>query len=120
MHVNCFGSKWKEHVLVWAWHHKGVQPVNVDHIDKDRTNNRITNLRNSTIAQNLANRGKWGKNKIKGVFPTDNGRFRSLITIDGKTRYLGTFDTPKQASDAYNEAATDAFGTFAGTGDTNG
>ena len=49
----------------------------------------------------------------KGVMKAKNGRYLALITIAGKPYRLGIFDTPDQASAAYQGAAIVAFGEFA-------
>lgn len=85
----------------------------VDHVDGDRTNNVVSNLRYCTSSQNSANRNQKGTSGLKGVSKERNGKFRSRIKKDGKHFHLGTFDTKEQAHDAYKKKAVELFGEFA-------
>ena len=51
--------------------------------------------------------GSKKKVKYKGVAKSGN-KFRAIIRIDGKNYYHGTFDTPKEAAQAYDRAAIQA------------
>lgn len=88
-----------------------ADPIEIDHRDQDKRNNRWSNLRNATGIQNRANTGARRHNPlaIKGV--QYNG-FGYLARI--KTTHLGTFPTPEAAHAAYVEAARARWGEFAG------
>lgn len=86
----------------------------VDHIDGDSLNNTRSNLRIATRGQNRANSRPNRNNTtgFKGVRRRGT-RYRAEITVDKKTTYIGTFDTPEAAHAAYVEAAKQHFGEFA-------
>ena len=48
---------------------------------------------------------KRGKSGYKGVFPLPNGKFQAQIGVNGKSKYLGTFSSAKEAAVAYDLAA---------------
>lgn len=87
----------------------------VDHINGNGLDNRRENLRLSTIAQNAFNKGKHSNNTsgYKGVsWNKFAGRWVAQITIDGKNKYLGYFDTPEEAHAAYCAKAKELHGEF--------
>ena len=92
------------HVVAWYLHH-GKWPLGVvDHINGDRSDNRIDNLRVVSHAENIQNQRRANKrNKLSalGCSLAENGRFRSAIRFSGKTYCLGTFDTVEEAHSAY-------------------
>lgn len=89
------------------------QSEQVDHIDGDGLNNRLSNLRLASVAQNMCNRGKPKNNTsgFKGVIPY-RGRWRATIGFNRKTIYLGDFDTPELAHSAYCDASREYHGDF--------
>jgi len=78
----------------------------VDHIDRVRTNNHVTNLRWVTSSENNLNRCVFNPTGYRGVEKRSNGRFRARIQIDGAVVYIGTFDTVEEASDAHEAVWT--------------
>jgi len=87
----------------------------IDHINRNGLDNRRSNLRLATIAQNAWNsRRRKNRSGYKGVwYAKDKGRFRAAIWHNNKREYLGYFDSPRQAALAYDEAAKRYHGEFA-------
>lgn len=81
----------------------------VDHINGDRLDNRLLNLRLCSRSQNNFNRRASSANKtgFKGVcFVKRDGKYNARITTkDGKYKSLGNFDTAIEAHKAYVEAS---------------
>jgi hypothetical protein len=102
------------HRLVWA-HQKGEWPTHeIDHINGDRSDSRIENLRPATTSQNRHNR-RPGANRtgMKGVtFEPRTGRFQARIKLDNKQHNLGTFATAEDAHAAYCRAAENLHGEY--------
>jgi hypothetical protein len=87
----------------------------VDHINGIPWDNRKSNLRLVTNAQNSANKDRYSTNKsgYKGVAVYNKGRWTAQITVNYRKIHLGCFDDPKEAALAYNEAAVKYFGEYA-------
>lgn len=104
------------HRVAWQYVY-GSPPVGeIDHINGDRSDNRICNLRLSNRQQNSANTKRRYNNRAgaKGVvIDKRNGSIRAYIHVNSKTKYLGTFETIKDASSAYLKAAKEHFLDFA-------
>lgn len=97
-------------------------PRIVDHANGIKTDNRRSNLRICTKAQNGYNQKEQRNNTsgFKGVtFHKVTGRFMAQIRSDGKKKYLGTFDTAQEAHDAYCVAALELHGEFANFGNAD-
>lgn len=102
------------HRLAWLLTTGEMPSADIDHINGDRADNRITNLRPATRSQNCRNRGKNSNNTtgFKGVH-INRGRYRALICHRGEFIHLGLFDNPEDAHAAYSEAARRLHGRFA-------
>lgn len=87
----------------------------VDHIDGNPLNNRKSNLRLATPAQNQYNRwiSKANTSGFRGVsLHKSTGRWRATIRIDGKKVELGLFASAQEASAAYESEAKKHHGEF--------
>lgn len=94
------------HRVIWLINY-GSWPANeIDHLDQCRTNNRLSNLREATTAQNAKNRTLPSNNRSGhiGVRQADSGRWRAEIKVLGKKHFLGTFDN-KDAAIAARKSA---------------
>ena len=93
----------------------GFPTAHVDHVNGDGLDNRRSNLRLCTHAQNVCGvRQVTNKTGLVGVsLAKTTGKFLAYIHKDRKSRYLGTFPTAQLAAQAYNAAALQLFGEFA-------
>lgn len=87
----------------------------IDHIDGDGLNNRRSNLRFATVAQNAHNsRPRAGSSKYKGVWwHKFHQRWRASITHNYKKITIGHFTSEEDAARAYDAKALELFGAFA-------
>lgn len=87
----------------------------VDHIDRNPLNNRRSNLRIATHAENLRNRGKNRNNTsgYKGVtWDKGEGKWSASITVNYKRVHLGRYSNPEDAYAAYCKAVKEYHGEF--------
>lgn len=95
------------HRLAWLMTHGRWPEHQIDHINGDRADNRISNLRAVTHAENQQNRHRSRPNKhgLRGVdFDPKTGKFRSRVVFQKVKHNLGYFDTAQAAHVAYVEA----------------
>ena len=114
LHVGINNRDYRAHRLIWKLT-QGSDPLCIDHINGDRNDNRITNLREVTYQQNNYNSmvRKHNMLGIKGVSMTSNGRYRARIRHNNTAQHLGTFDTKEEAHAAYCTAAHIYHGEYA-------
>lgn len=108
------GKAYLAHRLIWEMF-TGEKPDIIDHIDGDKGNNKISNLRNCTQADNRANQHKVNASSgFKGVYWA-NGVWCARIKSKGKQRTLGYSKDPIVCAKLYDEAARHLFRQFART-----
>lgn len=105
--------------LAWLYMFGEYPECVVDHINRDRLDDRIANLRLATTSQNIANSVMWAHNTsgIKGVYYKDRAKkgwpaWWAYITCKGKRKSLGYFYSKMEAKFAREEAELDLFGEF--------
>ena len=87
----------------------------IDHVDNNPSNNNVKNLRWATNQDNQCNQCKYKNNKsgFKGVhFDKRTNKYQSRININGKSNYLGLFETAEEASRCYEAKANEIHGDF--------
>lgn len=107
-------GRFKMHRVAWLIYY-GDWPIGeIDHINNDRSDNRISNLRIATRNENSWNRPIQANNKTgyKGVSLKNDGKYQANIKSRGKQLFLGTFSCPIEAHEAYKKAATELHGEF--------
>jgi hypothetical protein len=75
------------------------EDLQVDHIDRDKNNNKLTNLRMVTASEN-----QWNNNGKGYYWNKQRGKYHVQIRKDKKTHYLGSFDNKEEARSAYLSA----------------
>lgn len=113
--VRVYGASFFVHRIIWKIIYGADPAEQIDHIDGNSLNNKISNMRSATSAQNAHNmKAKPTRDgALKGAtFCKDTKRWKSAITLGGKHIHLGRFDTQKEAHEAYIEASKKHHGEF--------
>jgi len=125
---NKFGARWRLSVngvtlprtsVVWALANNAWPELNIDHINRECSDDRIENLRSATNTQNNGNMKRSSRNTsgYKGVsFCKSGKKWSARIKAHGKNHWLGYFENPSVAHVAYAKAAERLFGEFACAG----
>lgn len=104
--VSLLGEKEYCHRLAWLIVH-GEMPDCIDHINGNKLDNRICNLRNTTKSENNKNQHKSRSELKLGVYhykaKYSRYKFRAQIQENGKAIHLGLFETEDDAFDAYKD-----------------
>lgn len=112
------GVDWRlhmEHRLVFLWHH-GYSPTQIDHINQDRSDNRIENLRAATPAQNSANTALRANNTsgMRGVrWDSLRKKWKVDVHANGRSVFSARFDDVELAELVSIEARNKYHGGFA-------
>ena len=107
--------KFRLHRIAWFLHY-GYQPKMLDHINQEKSDNRIINLRECEQKENLGNQKPRGNLGIKGVHKIPSGKYQ----VRCRNVYLGRFDDPIDAARAYDVEAIRVYGDFAYTNKEHG
>mgnify|MGYP000166735034 CR=1 FL=1 len=100
VNVTLNGKTCTAHRLIYLLKH-GYVPDMIDHIDRNKTNNRIENLRPATVSQNVCNREAPANSTsgIKGVrFHKRDKKWIAYAKINGKQKHIGSFASVEAAT----------------------
>jgi hypothetical protein len=104
------------HRLIWIYHHGDIESgLEIDHVNGDKADNRIVNLRLASHAQNSRNVSKRSNNSSghKGVYwHSQAQKFHASIHHNGCNISLGLFETAEDAAAAYARVASKLHGEF--------
>lgn len=90
----------RAHRVAWVCANGPIpEGCEIDHIDGDKTNNRLSNLRAVSHAENCRNqRARPNKTGYSGVSRcSSGGRFQTSVWVGGVRKHLGCFDTAEEA-----------------------
>lgn len=107
MRGSILGRKLLAHRVILAIHTGAWPEFDVDHLDGDRSNNKLENLRSATRAENRQNTGisKNNSSGFTGVsFSKKYQKWVAQIMINRRSHFLGNFSSPEEASAAYAAA----------------
>lgn len=107
-----------EHNLIWLYVNGTFPPrgYEIDHINRDRSDNKIANLRICTRTQNNANMNLRNDNAtgVRGVyFDKSREKYCVQVTANGKTKSLGRYGDLETARKVAETARNEIFGEFA-------
>lgn len=99
------GKMMQAHRVAWAMFYNKFPEKILDHINRNKKDNRICNLREISKSGNAQNRSR-SSNKLGviGVNMTKEGKYFARITVNYKSLFLGVFDTKEEAGIAYKNA----------------
>ena len=112
------GKYFKNHRLIFMMHF-GYVPETIDHIDGNKLNNKIENLRPASKSENQYNK-KFQSNNTSGVkgvtWRKDIKKWRAKITVDGKHINIGNFDNVELAEKEIKKVRLELHKCFSNNG----
>lgn len=117
----CIGTvKDYAHRFIWLYVYGHWPRGTIDHINRNRSDNRLCNLREATYTENNHNKSisKNNTSGCPGVYWSErDGKHRVQITIQRKNIYIGSFKCKEEAIAARKAAESKYYSTFAGETD---
>jgi hypothetical protein len=107
--ISIGGRYWLAHRLAWA-HVHGVLVSQLDHINRNKADNRIANLRPCTAVENNQNSDRVSRRPASALgttFRARSGKWQAQAGAGGRNIYLGCFDSQSEAHAAYLNFLTD-------------
>ena len=108
------GKAYQEHRLAWLYVYGEFPDGEVDHIDGNRANNAISNLRVVSHSKNCQNKIVARSDSSSGIIGVAKrgNKYIAEITANGIYKYLGRFATEVEAAAAYSSAKLELHGVF--------
>lgn len=113
--ISVNGRIYRAHRLAWLYCFREWPKDVIDHVNGNRSDNTLDNLREATKVQNSYNikAHKDSGTGVKGVYYNKaNQNYRAQIRYSGRTISLGSFKTLEEAAEAYNKKALEIHGEF--------
>lgn len=113
--ISVFNKSYRAHRLAWLYMTGEMPSMHIDHINGVRHDNRFSNLRVASNAQNMHNIGKYENNTsgYKGVsWHKAAQKWCAQIKVNGKRIYLGIYESAELAHKAYQDFALKVHGEF--------
>jgi len=104
--VGIGGRVYKAHRLAWLYVYGSWPKGLIDHINGNKADNRIDNLRDVLAdgnSQNVRKPNRRNKSGFMGVIWFQN-KWRASMSVNGKSKWLGDYSTPEEAHQVYLEA----------------
>jgi len=118
LRVRIFGVSYMCHRLAWFLHYGEQPPVILDHIDGDKRNNRIDNLRAANESENQYNSGRRSAaSGFKNVtWIASRNKWQVQMMVNKRTKHIGFYADVESAANAAREARALYHGEFANHG----
>jgi hypothetical protein len=102
--LNLNYTMYATHRLIFLFHH-GFLPEKIDHINGNKVDNRIENLRAASVSENGWNAKKRVDNTsgVKGVWKHNQGKWAAELTMNKKKIWLGLFVEKEEAANAVKQ-----------------
>lgn len=117
--IGILGTKLLAQRIAWMLYYDTILSPDecIDHVNRNKLDNSIKNLRVCTKSQNNKNvKGREGTSKYKGVHYSHRlGKWVASSKLEGKSVHIGCFLDEDQAAKAYNDFCTFNYGVFANT-----
>jgi len=99
------GKRLSVHRVVWEYFNGPIpEGMQVDHKNGIKHDNRLENLRLVTPRQNAQNTKQHRSGRLPGCsFHKGHSKWSSRVTVDGRTRHLGYYDTEQEAYEIYKK-----------------
>jgi hypothetical protein len=106
-YLRLFGKSYPQHRLAWLYEYGYIPDCEIDHINQNKSDNRLCNLRLATREENRQNTSTYKNNTSgkKGVhWHKGHKKWYARITVNGVRVSLGLFNDLNEASTAYQNA----------------
>jgi hypothetical protein len=108
--------QWLAHRLAWLYVTGEWPDQQIDHANRNKSDNRFANLRLATPSQNMANKTAYRHSRtgVRGVHKRPNGKYRVQFSKNGRAVSFGDYETLEAARNAAISASAELHGEFSG------